>query len=266
VKVQEGSHYNEYGVLLSGVSNPPISGVHTGAESDSLLQDISQDFTTLGLLPGDRIVNTKQNSETIIVSVINSTHLAVSSSDWEFVDGSSASQQGEKKFLVGDTYSITPSRARYETLGYFTGSSASNLAIFSTEFNNTAGDYGFSFTEPDAPRNPPFDFIVHEDWPVNGNAVKSIEVVNAVGVAEIGPAVWEAVTYDTVRKASFSSAELVFYTENGAGSYGDTHVYAAKLNNGFYVKFRLKYIAHPGTTPANKDRVEVVDYEVYRGI
>ncbi len=266
VQVQEGAHYNEYGVLLSGVSNPPIGGTHTGAESNSLLQDISQDFTSLGVLPGDRIVNTVQNTETTVTAVINKTHLAVSAVDWEFVDGSSPSQQGEKKFLVGDTYSITPARQRYETLGFYTGASASNLAISSSEYNNLSGDYGFSFDDPSAPRNPPFDFIIHEDWPANNTNIKSIEVVNAVGVAEIGPAVWGAVTYDTLRKAVYSSSELIYYTEGGVGSYGDTNVYAAKLDNGMYVKFRMKYIAHPGTTPAGKARVEVVDFEVYRGI
>ncbi|MCC7478046.1 hypothetical protein IT575_06255 [bacterium] len=266
VQVQEGSHYNEYGVLLSGVSNPPIGGTHTGAESNSLLQDLSQDFTALGLLPGDRVVNTTQNTETVVTAVINENHLAVSAAGWQVVDGTSPSQQGELKFLISDTYSITPQRERFETLGFFTGNSASNLAISSGEYNNLAGDYGFSFSDPAAPRNPPFDFIIHEDWPANANMSKSIEVVNAVGVALIGPAVWESVNYDTVRKASYSSSELVFFVENTSGAYGDSYVYAAKLNNGFYVKFRMKYIAHPGTTPANKARVEVVDYEVYRGI
>jgi hypothetical protein len=262
VFVADSTHYDEFGNVLPGLAEPAITGIHTGLDSTSILEDNTADFLRDGLRVDDLVINRTRNTQTTIVSVLaGGTRLTLDPGGWEAVPGVNPANVQEEEFQTGDAYSIQRALQQFGELGYFTGWQGDGL-IEGYEYDDNTGSYGFSFNEEGAERNPPFDFVVNENWQ-SGSESKSILVDSAIGVGELGQIGWGAVEYSNLRKADFSQSSLTYYSGSG-DTYGDNYKYVAKLTDGSYVVFGLGYTPHSGNP--GQDRVTSFEFEVYRGI
>jgi hypothetical protein len=252
--LQEGSFYDNQRNLRLGRTDPTFTvkgrATNTLASATQLL-DSKANFLVDGVRAGDFVVNTTEHTVALIDKVISPTQLLLLQAAWVDETGHSG---GAKEIAPNDEYTIDPSIDKYEALGFYTGVLGEALTL-SSEFDATSGSYGFSFRDPGSLRNPPFDIRVHEHF-VNGT--RTIEVVNATGVALVGKAQWNSIKYATLRKAPYTTGPL-----NIKPNEANDYIYCARLPDGRYVKFRLEYTTHPTLAV---QRVQRFVYEIYKGI
>ncbi len=252
IEIQEGSYINEAGNLVVGeYRDPLIYGTYNWeADSSTEVYDVVADFNASGVEAGDTITNLDRGTAAVISAVSGPHTLDIGG--WTGV--------GEQKFSYGESYAISAGTTRYYLLGYekFNG----NRLVADFEKVDPIRSIGCNFADGANVLLSPFSISAVENFTLD-TKVMSCNTDVAVGMTVLGAGPMSVWTYDSLRKASYSTSNINLYDFASNGLTPPDLVFAVKLYGGRYVKFRFNYSAG-----ATADDIEItsVDYVILEGI
>ncbi|MCC7478045.1 hypothetical protein IT575_06250 [bacterium] len=252
IEIQEGSYLDEKGRLVVGeYRDPLIYGTFNGpATSASEVFDIVADFNASGVEAGDTITNLDRGTAAEVSAVTGPHSLDIS--NW--------TGTGAQEFKYGESYAISSGTSRYYLLGFELLSAIRLVADF--EKTNPLRSIGCNFAPDANVLLSPYSIVASEDFTA-GTKTLSCDADQVIGMTTLGAAPLSGWTYDSLRKASYSTSSIQIYSLALNAQSPPDLVYAVKLFGGRYAKFRFNYsvVAAP-----NQPEILSVDYVILEGI